>query len=440
MTTSKCTFIVGAGLAGLTAAHHLAQAGRKCVLVEKDTQVGGLCRSFTLDKTVFDLGPHVFFIEKGTDVGAYMEEMLSRGPCISRPFSMAIQAEGRYWRFPNHIDFFFYPWKYKKHILASLFKRRTKAPTEDLSAEQELSIKCGEKFYHDIFSKMLKKKTLVPGNCLHFHWLARVDRTVDNQKEPFRPMPRVKTLLSFLKRLRQPYVYPIGGCGKLPMTIWDEYTRIGGETLLNSEITETVIQDNRLDSVSINNQWYQVEDVIWTPSINTLNTLINPSCNKLRYLDLILIYLTYNTANRKKRPFVYTYHLDNDLLFNRIYYPSSIFKGKNPMDREGLCLECAATDKLTQKTDRELINDAIEGIERLGIYEKEQLRKTHVVRLKEIMPVYEMDYEQQMERAYRQVQNLSNVYSVGRQGGFLFCLSPGAVGQGIKIGKALSNA
>lgn len=425
-------------MAGLTAAHHLAQSGRKCLLVEKDAQIGGLCRSFVLDGIVFDLGPHVFFIEDGTEVGAYMKKMLNQESCISHPFSMAIQAEGRYWRFPNHVDFLFYPWKYKKHMLASLIKKRTKPLTEDLSAEEELSFKCGDKFYNDIFSKMLKKKTLLSGDQLHFHWLARVDRAIDNTKEPFRPMPRIKTLLSFLKRLRKPYFYPEEGCEKLAWNIWEEYTRLGGETLLESEIKETVIKDNHLVSLSIENKRYQVDDLVWTPSINTFNATINKASDRMRYVDLILIYLTYDKKKEEKRPFVYTYHLEPDLIFNRIYYPHSIFRGKSPVDHEGLCLECAATEELNEYTDDELVNSAIAGVERVGIYSRDNLRQTRVVRIKEIMPVYEMDYEEQMAQAYQHVQKLTNVYSVGRQGGFLFCLSPGAVGQGIKIGEALS--
>ncbi len=425
-------------MTGLTAAHHLAQAGRKCLLVEKNSQVGGLCRSFELDGIIFDLGPHVFFVEDENEAGAYIRTMLEQEPCITRPFSMAIQAEKRYWRFPNHIDFFYYPWRYKKHILTSLLKRRGKPPSEAITAEQELSMKCGEKFYQDIFSKMLEKKTLLPGNTLHFHWLARVDRTIDNEKEPFRPMPRVKTLLSFLKRLRQPYIYPEAGCERLPARIWERYNRLDGETILDSTITNMHIQENKLVSVTINDQSYLVDDLIWTPSINALNAIITTSFERLRYLDLVLVYLTYNKTRQTKRPFVYTYHLEPELLFNRIYYPHSIYRDKSPADREGVCLECAATDELNNMTDAELTEHAVEGMQRLNLFERNQVRETHIIRLKEIMPVYEMNYEKQMQQAYRQVKSLSNVYAVGRQGGFLFCLSPGAVGQGIKIGKHLS--
>jgi UDP-galactopyranose mutase len=50
--------IVGAGPAGLSAAYHL-QA--ECVILEKNREPGGLCRSFQLGGATFDYGGHAFF-------------------------------------------------------------------------------------------------------------------------------------------------------------------------------------------------------------------------------------------------------------------------------------------------------------------------------------------------------------------------------------------
>jgi protoporphyrinogen oxidase len=50
--------IIGAGPAGLSVGYHLK---RDYLLIERERRVGGLCRSFTLDESVFDLGGHAFF-------------------------------------------------------------------------------------------------------------------------------------------------------------------------------------------------------------------------------------------------------------------------------------------------------------------------------------------------------------------------------------------
>ena len=54
--------IVGAGLAGLSTAYHLEQSIFKNYQVfEKNSVVGGLCRSFILDGFTFDYAIHVLY-------------------------------------------------------------------------------------------------------------------------------------------------------------------------------------------------------------------------------------------------------------------------------------------------------------------------------------------------------------------------------------------
>ena len=54
--------VLGAGLAGLTAAYTLQQAGESDWLVlEKEREPGGHARSVVVDGYVFDFGPHILF-------------------------------------------------------------------------------------------------------------------------------------------------------------------------------------------------------------------------------------------------------------------------------------------------------------------------------------------------------------------------------------------
>ena len=53
--------IIGAGPAGITAAHQLAGKGIQVVVFEKETQVGGMSKTIQLWGQKVDLGPHRFF-------------------------------------------------------------------------------------------------------------------------------------------------------------------------------------------------------------------------------------------------------------------------------------------------------------------------------------------------------------------------------------------
>ena len=50
--------ILGAGLSGLSAAYHLKDG---YMVLEKEREAGGLCRSVYIDGYVFDYAPHILF-------------------------------------------------------------------------------------------------------------------------------------------------------------------------------------------------------------------------------------------------------------------------------------------------------------------------------------------------------------------------------------------
>src|SRR5512143_319775 len=56
-TGNRSVIVIGAGIAGLTAAAHLAQRGLRVTVVEKNTHPGGRCDHFTRSGHRFDTGP-----------------------------------------------------------------------------------------------------------------------------------------------------------------------------------------------------------------------------------------------------------------------------------------------------------------------------------------------------------------------------------------------
>ena len=71
------TVVVGAGLAGLSAAIHLAAAGRDVVVVEAEAVPGGRCGTATAGGYRFDTGPSVLTMPEvvRATVGAAGEEL-----------------------------------------------------------------------------------------------------------------------------------------------------------------------------------------------------------------------------------------------------------------------------------------------------------------------------------------------------------------------------
>jgi phytoene desaturase (3,4-didehydrolycopene-forming) len=82
MTAGGSAIVIGAGIAGITAAAHLSRAGMRVTVVEKDAEPGGRCGRLVREGHHFDLGPTLFvmrplyeaeFGELGESVGDRLE-------------------------------------------------------------------------------------------------------------------------------------------------------------------------------------------------------------------------------------------------------------------------------------------------------------------------------------------------------------------------------
>src|SRR5215210_6908873 len=66
--------ILGAGVAGMSAAYALSKKECPLTIVEKEVTIGGLCKSFDLQGYHFDLGPHVV-IPRNEEITSLLMEL-----------------------------------------------------------------------------------------------------------------------------------------------------------------------------------------------------------------------------------------------------------------------------------------------------------------------------------------------------------------------------
>lgn len=419
--------IIGAGMTGLTAAYTLANAGEKCILLEREDTVGGDCRTYILDDITFDLGPHVLLLNPDLESDKLLLALLENEEIITKTWCVAFHAKGKFWKFPpSLLDLPFYPREYIKQMILTRLWRNAPKTSDENSLQFFIEEKTGHAYYNDLFSSFILKKTSISGGKIHRDWFLRTDRDIENRKEIPKKARRLKS-----------WYYPVKGFETIPQKLWEKYRLMGGETICNCGPISFEKKENRIESVKVGERVFFVKNVIWTASINELNNLLGANIPPVKYLDTLIICLTYNRKERVPRPFIYTYHPQEDLIFNRIYYPDHIYGKKNLPDREGICLELNDFAHLQNISDNEIIERAVNDVEKLGLFRKSELRHQRHFWLKECMPVYELDYEKQLKETFSAVHHYRNLYSVGRKGGYFFCQTPAAANQGLKIAKHL---
>jgi len=96
--------VIGGGLSGLGVAGLLGKAGKKVVLLEKGTKLGGRAQSIEVDGFTLDLGPHVIqekgFQEEVTDLLGKGDELRKlRVPLVEGDIKVATYKDGKWINF-----------------------------------------------------------------------------------------------------------------------------------------------------------------------------------------------------------------------------------------------------------------------------------------------------------------------------------------------------
>lgn len=116
--------ILGAGLAGLSAAYHL---NGEHLILEKDREVGGLCKSVDISGYVFDYAPHILFT-RDDYVRALFEDVLKGSLCrhIRKSY---IYLKDSYVKYPFEVNLNALPTDIIQECIDGVINRKTTEPT-----------------------------------------------------------------------------------------------------------------------------------------------------------------------------------------------------------------------------------------------------------------------------------------------------------------------
>lgn len=436
LSEKEYTVIVGAGLSGLTTAALLSEAGERVLVIEKNKSLGGLAQSYQLDEITFDLGPHLFFFSPEFPVDQFCMNLFAPEELICNRYRWAIQNDVKYWTFPfSPINMILtYPLKYKWEIVQSVLKKLKKSSADKRSLEYALVNKTGPSFYADIFAPLIQKKTGISASQLHKDWSLRPDRDVFNKIKISTGFDQNISFRKKLENLVSPkYYYPKKGFGMIATKLAEQCRSNGVEFISDCTTMSLSHKDGHIQQVHAVGGNFKVKNLIWTAPSNTLHDLLKTNTPRLQYSDLAIVLLTYKKVDSPKRPFVFTYHTEEQYIFNRLYFTDSIFHDSILPDKEGVCAEILLGDELKEKTDAEITEKVITDLEQLSLFSQQDLRHTQVFRLAESMPIYELDYKDAIDTYFESIHNFKNLYAIGRRGGYFFCLTPMAINQGFQM-------
>jgi len=419
--------ILGAGPAGLTAAYEAGKHNLHPVVLEKDSDVGGISKTVDYKGYLFDIGGHRFFT-KYAEVQRVWDEILG-DEFLTRPRLSRIYYNNR---------FYFYPLKplnalfnlgflTSLNVVLSYLKAQVRPYQEVENFEQWVSNKFGKKLFQIFFKTYTEKVWGTPCSEIRADWAAQRIKGLSLGKA-------ILNSLGFLKRnqvttLIDQFQYPRRGPGQMWVRAKDLTQAMGGSVHLNSRVMKIRREGDRIVSAEADRNGnlaaFTGEYFLSTLPLQELVNMLDPpppqdvrdAAAGLKYRDFFTVGLIISKSDILPDNWIYIH--SPDVKVGRIQN----FKNWSPdmvpdpsTTSLGLEYFCFATDEIWSRDDRDLIAMAAEEVERLKFAARDQVLDGIVIRSPKTYPIYDGGYQDRVQIIRDYLATLKNLQTMGRNG------------------------
>ena len=419
--------IIGAGPAGLTAAHELHKAGLRSVILEKDAAVGGLARTVCFKGFRFDIGGHRFFT-KVEAVDRLWHEVLGsefqRRSRLSR-----IYFKGRYFDYPLRLTNVVRGLGLTTSLraLISYLKAHAKPRLPEANLEDYVINRFGQVLYETFFKTYTEKVWGMPCHEIGAEWAAQRIRGLSMYRAIMAALlpNRARKIKSLIDSFR----YPRLGPGQMWETITAGMNAAGNPVLSNMEVVSIRHAGNRILEIVAGNgsesRSFPASEVISSMPLRDLIERLDPPAppeivkraGSLRYRDFLTVALIINAPSLFRDNWIYIH--DPSVKVGRVQNYGNWSPDLVPEpDHSCLGLEyfCSEGDDLWAMDENGLLELARKEAVLLKLCDPRRIIDGTVVRMKKAYPAYDADYQHNLRALRDYLARFSNLHPVGRNG------------------------
>ena len=418
--------VLGAGPAGLTAAHVLAGRGAGGVVFEADAQVGGIAKTVERGGFRFDLGGHRFFT-KIEPVQRLWEDLLG-DELLLRPRLSRLYFRGRYVAYPLRAEDVVRRLGLLETMRCGLSygaARRHRRREPD-SFEAWVSARFGARLYDTFFREYTEKVWGIPGSEIQAEWAAQRIRNLS-----------FGTALASALRLRRTHVtslieefhYPRLGPGQMWEALAARVERAGVDVLCGRRCVELRVRGDRVHEAVVRGPGgaeaaHRVDGVLSSVPLSELVLSLRPAppdevlaaARRLRYRDLVVVGLV--SSDPEPFPDNWVYVHDPGIRAGRV---QNFGAWSESMTRPGFtCLGveyfCFEGDDVWSLSEPEAVALAAGELERIGLLDAAHVVDGVRIAVPRAYPMYDRGYADAVATLRRHLERIGNLQTFGRNG------------------------
>lgn len=405
------TIVLGGGLAGIALGRRLKEKGEDFLILEKNSRVGGLCRSFRSGDWLWDLGVHAIY-SKSREAMQHFRSLPLAYRSIERNARVFYHNNGaaRILDYPFENGIRDLPLKEKIQCIAGYIKAQLRHKKEAGNLEEWIGSRLGYGIARYFMNPYNNKV-----------WNARLeDISMDLVKSRIGPIPFNEFILSILKRThgrlyQAGFIYPVGGMQALVDTIargLEDRIRLDAEVIRIEEekgAWSVIYGDDRSE---------RAERIVSTiPLVDLLNMVdikgLDKDYGALRYNDTYFVMIGLQSL-----PGIRMLQRCHWAFFpgEEIFYRITFMHNFTPESSPALVAEITNKGEVKDKSEEEIKKRVVEDLTRLRIIESSDdigTIKIHLERCTYPIPMIGLN---EARNAIRQRLEEKNIYLLGRSG------------------------